>query len=217
MPRVTLAKPLRDELPRDEFVKKTEGRGITLPPPPIPLRGGEGRGVLPQTGCVDVVGEIKNLANTLGPTERKRLLAELSLDAADADTADVRDLDLWATAVYWALVAANGGSAGAVPGPAIVKRALSAAGGWGYVRGFMADAKFDTLAVPERQAVYKMLADLVVTQAQGISRNSHAPLGPKLVANCSQNIAGLFDQNFPGYLRAGLALVVAKQLVRTAA
>lgn len=85
------------------------------------------------------------------------------------------------------------------------------------MRGFMADAKFDQLKVAERQSVYALLAQMVVTQAQAISRNGYAPLGPKLVANCSQNIAGLFDQNFPGYLRAGLAHIVARQLTRTAA
>lgn len=214
MPRSQLARPLRSDKPRDEFVKETKSRGITHPPtPPLPLGGGEGGGELPQHGAV---AEIKKLAASLDPAARKQLLAELSLAASDADTGDVRDLDMWVQAVYWALVDANGGSAGAVPGPAIVKRALASSGGWSNVRGFMADAKFDQLKVAERQSVYALLAQMVVTQAQAIARNGYAPLGPKLVANCSQNIAGLFDQNFPGYLRAGLAHIVARQLTRAA-
>ena len=78
----------------------------------------------------------------------------------------------------------------------------------------MADAKLDKLAVPERQSVYNLLADLVVRHAHGISMRSAAPLSPKLVANCSNNVASIFDKAFPGYVRAGLAHIVARQLTR---
>lgn len=185
-------------------------------PSPSPLKGREGRGDLPQAGCVELVGEIKNLAKQLDPTQRKQLLAELSLQAAESDAGETRDLDMWSAAVYKGLVAANGGSAGAVPGPAIVKRALGSGGAWGIVRGFMADSKLDALKHVERQRVYELLAELVIANARYISRRSNAPLSPKLVGSCSSNIASLFDHAFPGYVRAGLAPLVAKRLTQPA-
>lgn len=157
------------------------------------------------------VQKITKLAEQLSPAQRKQLLAELSLQGQASDLGDTRDLDMWAGSIYSALVASNGGGSGGVPGPAIVKRAVASNGAWGYVRGFMEDAGFDKLKVVERQTVYKLLADMVVQQAKHVSYKSNAPLSPKLVANCSVNVSGLFEQSFPGYLRAGLAHIVARR------
>ncbi len=193
------------------YVKKNPG--INLPTPhPSPLRGEGGGGYPTDGGGEEAVKQIKELTALLNPKLRKQVLAELSLQALDADIGEVRDLDMWAASVYDAIVASNGGGAMAVPGPAILKRALAAGGAWSYVRGFMVDAKLDELNVAERQSVYGMLARMVVQQAKRISSNSNAPFGPKLVANCSHNVGALFDRDFPGYLKAGLARIVARQL-----
>ena len=214
--RKQLAPPTRDR-EVSTYVRKEKRSGeqpTPLPSPPI--RGEEGEGVLPQAGNGGVIGEIKNLAKQLDPALRRQLLAELSLQATELDGAEHRDLDMWAAAVYKGLVAANGGSAGSVPGPAIVKRALGSGGAWSIVRGFMADSKLDALKHIERQRVYELLAELVIANARHISRRSNAPLSPKLVGSCSSNIASLFDHAFPGYVRAGLAPLVAKRLTQPA-
>jgi hypothetical protein len=67
--------------------------------------------------------------------------------------------------------------------------------------------------VVERGSVYRMLAALLVDHARSISDFTGAPLGPKLVGSCTGNIAGVFEKAFPGYVRAGLAKIAARQLV----
>lgn len=157
--------------------------------------------------------ELVKLTEALTPTERKQLLARLSLAAQDQNTRQLRDLDMWATAVWEGLLAANGMGEGAGQGPLLVKRAL-AGSAWGPVEGFMEDSGFMDLKVVERQSLYRMLAKLVIEKAQYISRKSGAPLSAKLVANTSSNIASIFDQHFPGYLASGLGRFVAKALLR---
>lgn len=216
MPRPpNLAPPLRSgDVSSSGYVKKKTGE-TKAPPHPLPPLGGGG-GVGEHLGCPgDAVEQIKQAALNLDPAARRKLLAELSLANTEADLGETRDLDMWAGAVYDGLAALNGGSGGGLPGPAIVKRALSASGAWSIVRGFMSDAKLDTLSVQERLSVYRMLADLLVRHAHGISMRSAAPLSPKLVANCSTNISSIFDKAFPGYVKAGLAPIVARQLTRT--
>lgn len=171
-------------------------------------------GELPSVAPAPTLAELERLAMSLGTKERKQLLAKLSLADADNDVGEKRDLDMWTEAVYAALLDANGGVGAGLPGPAVVKRALASSGAWSIVRGFMADAKLDVLSVTERQGVYNMLAELTVKHAHNVSMRSAAPLGPKLVANCSTNISSIFDKAFPGYVKAGLAPVIARQMAR---
>lgn len=119
---------------------------------------------------------------------------------------------MWAEAVYDALVALNGGSGRGLPGPALIKRAMGQGSAWSSVAGFMESSKYDALKVVERQAIYQMLAKLLLEHAQDISEHTGAPLTPKLLATCCSNITAIFNRAFPGYLRAGLGLIVARQL-----
>lgn len=207
MRRHTLAPPERKPREGQVYRKEKEESQGTPPLPSPPFREGGGEGVTP-----GVVSEIKKLTATLNPSQRATLLAELSLQATQSDNGSIRDLDMWSQSVYAALVGANGGLAGGVPGPAVVKRSLASSGTWSIVRGFMSDSKLDLLKVTERQSVYDMLAQMVVKNAVYVSRKSGAPLSPKLVANCSTNVASLFEQSFPGYVRSGLAHIVARRL-----
>lgn len=214
MARTLLAPPLRDGRATTTYVKKSKGAGNNPPPPPIPFRGGEGRGVLPRAGTAEMKAEdVLSLANKLSPEQRKQLLASLALQEQTADPVKQRDVDMWAGAVYSGLVATNGGSPGGVPGPAVVKRILAAPSAWKPVDGFMEACKFDQLSVTERQSVYNLLADLVIKHAAQIAHRSKIPLSPKLIGTCSSNVASLFDLAFPGYMRAGLAHIVARRLI----
>ena len=94
----------------------------------------------------------------------------------------------------------------------LVKRAVAAPTAWTPVADFMAASRLDTLQVIERQSVYRMLAGLVIERAKQIGSYNGAPLSAKLVATVASNVAAIFEAAFPGYLKAGLALVVARRL-----
>lgn len=177
--------------------------GIYTPPHPLPLVGEK------QKVSVD---EAIALADRMTSADRKTLLARLALADQTSKQGSGRDLDMWAQAVYAALVQAVGTEAGAGQGPAIIKRSLGLPAAWAPVNSFMEASKLRSLTVTERQSVYALLAKMVVQNARFISRKTGAPIGAKLVANCATHVASLFDNSFPGYAASGLALIVAKQL-----
>jgi hypothetical protein len=74
----------------------------------------------------------------------------------------------------------------------------------------MRASKLLDLPVLERQQAYNLVAELLVQYAKVAARRSGAPMSPKLVANCSQNVAGVFDSAFPGYAASGLARMVVR-------
>lgn len=158
------------------------------------------------------LADLLTLAEQLPNAERKTLLAQLALKAQSSDGGQDRDKDMWAQAVYEALARAFEHEGGAGQGPALVKRSVSVPAAWAPVADFMASSKLDDLTVTERQSVYGLVAQLVVQNARSIARRVNAPLSAKLVASCASNVASLFDNAFPGYLAAGLAPIVAKQL-----
>ena len=153
---------------------------------------------------------------TLPQQQRKLFLDQAAaaqlLDSANTEAA--RDVQMWSVAVYDALCAAVGGPGAINLGPLSVKKVLGAATAFAPVASFMSVGGMDTLPVVDRQAVYVLLADLLVKHAKGIARHTGTPLALKLVANCTNNVAGVFDNAFPGYLQAGLAPLVARQMRR---
>jgi hypothetical protein len=160
------------------------------------------------------VSELLAKASTLTAKQRQQLLDQLALTSQMTRRADQdRDLDMWAAAVYEALTATDAAQAEEGYGQLLVKRLLSPSPVWRPVQEFMRLAKLNELTVTERRSVYGLLADLLVKHAQVIADRSGAPLGPKLVGSCTVNIAGVFDKAFPGYVRAGLAKIAARQLV----
>jgi 2C-methyl-D-erythritol 2,4-cyclodiphosphate synthase len=197
-------------------VAKRKNEGPQNKPPYTPLyRGGVTGGDLCSAEQVKTekqgVSEILAAADTLTPAQRKDLIARLSL-AQNQEKGETRDKDMWALAVHEALLAAVGrGDRGGIA-PMLVKRAVGVASAWTPVADFLAHSKLDTLKVVERQAVLRLLASLLVKRTKEIAAHVHAPLSPKLAAGQAQHIAALFEDEFPGYLAAGLALVVAKRL-----
>lgn len=148
----------------------------------------------------------------LTSADRKQLLdraaaAQLLLDSKPAD----RDVSMWSAAVYDRFCDAVGGPGAAGVGPLVCRRLLGVASAWQPVEQFMSVAGLQELPVVDRQAVYNMLADLLVNHARAIARYTGAPFSVKLVANTVVNIAGVFDSAFPGYLEAGLARMVARR------
>lgn len=215
MKKVVLTRPLRKA---ESYVKKpTQAAGVA-DRGVVPPYGGNNHP--PSTGKPlgaedqekSQVDSLLGLANALSATDRKELMARLALGEQSLDADKTRDADMWAQAVYAGLQDALGYEDGAVGGPALVKRTVSAQSAFKPVADFMRASSLDKLKVTERQSVYAMLAKLVIEKARYVASRSGAPLGPKLVATCSANLAGTFDQAFPGYLASGLAHLVAKRL-----
>ena len=242
MKRVQLTRPLRSQgknpyvayvEPTSIIDKKEQShRNKTAPPPPLK---GEGKGGLylvdgknekenkpelrkesdlrkPAANVKSSLDQILDAANGLPAAERKVLLAHLAFSEQTSGQGSGRDLEMWAQAVYEALGDAVGVEVGAGQGPALIKRTLAVPAAWAPVTTFMASSKLSTLMVVERQAIYVMLAKMVVQNARYIARKSGAPLAARLVGSCAANVASLFDNAFPGYVASGLALMVAKQL-----
>lgn len=213
----------------DQKISKNHPRKTLPTPPPLPREGvGGGLRAAGQAGmhapmregaqaCANEVETILEQAKTLTAKQRQELLDQLSLaNQMTRSAGDDRDLDMWATAIYGALTntAASSGSSGF--GQLLVKRALAPTQNWRPVQSFMEESRLCELKVVERASVYHMLAELLIDHAQIVADRSGAPLGPKLVGSCAAGIAGIFDKAFPGYLRAGLAKVAARQLVKGA-
>lgn len=159
------------------------------------------------------VQTILEQAQQLSQVERKQLLAKLVLTDQKSKNWNERDVDMWVMALYNVLLSVSGGASSGLAGPAVIKRLIGTFNAFSPVSDFMASAGFEQLTVLERQSVYLSLAALVVTQAQSVARHASIPLSVKLVANCAQNVAALFEQAFPGYLASGLALVVARRII----
>lgn len=168
------------------------------------------RGGAHEAGGVD---ELLTHANALTRSERKELLDRLALATHLTDrAANNRDLEMWAISVSSALHDAIGSGVGVAYGSMLVKRTMAASSNWRPIEDFMASSGLADLQVVERQAVYSMLAKLLVEHAEQVAARSGAPLSPKLVGGCAVNIGGVFDSAFPGYLAAGLAPMVAAQM-----
>jgi hypothetical protein len=142
-----------------------------------------------------------------------RLLADQMLNAKD--TGSDREIAMWAEAVHQALTDLVGGSGGMTAGPVLLRKVLRVGTAWEPIATFMKASKLHDLPVVERQKAYNLLAHLLVRYARQAAARSGAPLAPKLLANCTQNIAGVFESAFPGYVHAGLAKVAVRADVVT--
>lgn len=155
-------------------------------------------------------------ASRLNAADRRELLARLAL-AEQQSKGEDRDLDMWSSSLYEALVRDAGRASGTVPGPMVIRQLVSPPSLWGPLRDFMSASGLSGLSVAERRSVYGLLARLLVEDAREFADWSRAPMGPRLAAQRAVGIAGVFDRAFPGYLRSGLAPFVARRLASGAA
>lgn len=206
MKKVVLARPLRS-------ARNTAGSQAPLPP----SKEGVGRGDLSGFSTdqekereedQDLLAHLIAESSRLDLADVKRLYEHLALELM-APPSDSRDVDMWAHAVYQALARALGTQGGGLPGPLAIKRLLSARSAWAPVDGFMRDAKLADLMVAQRQAIYVLLASLLVDLAIEVARHAHIPVSAKLVANNAVNLAALVERSFPGYVRSGMFAAIA--------
>lgn len=203
--RVTLTRP--DRSAQKSYAK---GPGGGSPPkggkqpPPAPTQKNEKR---------DKVGELLDSAASMTAAERKELLARLSLADA-APGGQEREPELWSRAVHEALVDAAGSSPEGVPGVVVLRRLLGTPSAYGPVKAFMdASGLSERLNAQEHYAFFRVLACLLVEDAERVCQWSGAPMGPKAVAQRVPSVRGVFDKAFPTYVRNGLAHLVAKRLI----
>lgn len=179
--------------------------------PPSIEGGNKPRPSRPSSG--DVVGQCADILRGLSRAEQKQALDLLAFQlATDQSHEASRDKDLWSGAVYDAVARALGGGAGGLPGPMLFKRVLAAPEAWQYVEGFMGTSGFSRAQVTERQAVYSLLARLLAEHALELNGKFGYPITPKMLGNLTQHLPTLFEEAFPGYLAAGLGMVVVKSL-----
>lgn len=147
----------------------------------------------------------------LNGNERRQALALMSLEVQRGTKAASGNLELWTEAVHEALEAALGKSDGAGHGPQVVRRVLALPANWAPVEEFLTSSGLADLPhANERLVAFRNIARLVVARAKAVARHADIPLGPKLVGNVCHDVAGIFDNSFPGYVRAGLARMVAR-------
>lgn len=189
------------------FVGQADSRGQGVGGVCAPLKGATPPTISP--GREDV----KKVFLQLSKEEQKKLLDEVAADqllAMSGQPSKARDLAMWAEAVHKALEDVIGTGAVDAPGVGLLKRLLGASAAWGPVDQFMQTSRLQEAPVQERQHIFHTLATLLVARAQQVARHSGAPLGPKLVCNCTINISGIFDAAFPGYVASGLARMVVR-------
>lgn len=220
-PRVLLTRP---EYKGKGVTKTTINPAKDKPTPPTPLTGGMGGGVVAgspgksistgrRIGKPTFFQEFQTQALALDIQERKELLAQLLL--AQAEQADPgTDVDLWAAAVSSALQATLRGANGVTSGKLLARKLLGVSNAWAPVKDFAVAVGFDSMTRVEKQSAYQLLASLLMEHVRYVARKSGAPLSLKLVASCAPNLAGVFDQAFPGYLASGLAMLPFRQYAR---
>lgn len=216
MKKVTLSRPLRKPATVLGRAGKASPQKNT-PTPPHPLGVGGGGSNFAGEKIKEekiTVSQLLELAAKLTVSQHRELTAQIALQALQAGDGPSRDKDMWSAAVYEALQTAVGAGDRASVAPMLVRRAMGASSSWLPVKEFMERSELQrVLKVTERQAVYQFLARLVIKRSREVAQHVKAPLSPKLVAGQASSISHLFDAEFPGYLAAGLAGIVAKRII----
>lgn len=150
----------------------------------------------------------------MSTSELKQALDRLALALQQRQQPSKQDRDLcsFSDAVHEKMSELLAGNLAGNAGPLAVRQLFQSPSTWGPILAFLERSGYLALSPAEKTVVYRFLAELVVRHAYTVSRRSKAPMSPKLVASCSGNIGGLFERAFPGYLRNGLAPVVARRM-----
>lgn len=183
--------------------------GGSTNPPPAGVYAGAREGGPGAPGLEHLLA----LAGNLTSAQRRELLDQLALqNQLAAKAAANPDLGMWAEAVRTALEGLIGYGAGESYGVMLLKRLLGPSACWRPVEQFMSASGLAALRRPERLAVYHVLARFLVEECERTCRFTGAPMSAKFVASQTGNVGGLFERNFPGYIAAGLAPMVARQM-----
>lgn len=146
----------------------------------------------------------------LSSADRKQLLDALALMVLNESkkVKESRDFSLWVEAVFvWLKRALPLG----VP-PLILRQQLLQKAAWEPVEVFMRDSGFASMPVADRVTIYHTMAEILVAATRARAASRGFVLSPKAVADNCRNIAGLFEEAFPGYIAAGLVHIIIKRV-----
>ena len=147
--------------------------------------------------------------------QAKQMLAQLSLRMETSDKAvQNRDLEAWCASVHAELSKELGTDR--AYGLMQVRKALSEPEHWEPVEAFMEAANFDQYTSAQRRAMYMLLAEMVLDRAYEDTKRFGGTVTLLAIGRCTVDLVRIFDDAFPGYLRSGLAFMVAEQQQRIA-
>lgn len=209
--------------PNNQSITTPAAKPAPLPTPSIEGGRGVGGHGLYATGLEKIQIDVTEIGgpavavsmaailDQLSLTEKQAVYDALAMELRNSSPAD-RELDMWASSLHEALVAALGTGGGGVPGPMVIRGYMKPTQQWTPIAGYMEACGFTKLKVGERLAIYRLLARSLVERCQEIARRARIPLGPKLVAQNVGDIAAIMDASFPGYAAAGALQIVALRL-----
>ena len=162
---------------------------------------------------VAAVEEIKKRIKALSTTSRKQLLDyTLLLSQPTASSDKDRSTLMWRDSVVRALRKRLPGAVTDLPPKVLVAESNASVR---KVEDFLHSLTPVALSTPERKASYDLLADLLATRAYEIAQRASIPLSLKLILTTADQLHGVFDAAFPGYLQSGMGIRVILKLVST--
>lgn len=156
------------------------------------------------------IDEVLDHAMKLDRKQAKQLLDQLALRMQMTDKSlHNRDLEAWVSCVHNELNRELGAENSY--GIMQVRKALGEPECWRPVEAFMAAAGMESRTSAERRAMYMLLAELLIEHTRYETRRMKFGLVLSSVARYVVDLVAIFDDAFPGYLRSGLAFMVADQ------
>lgn len=211
-----VAKPVLLEKPTKTTKVKIAAGKLTSPSP-YPYKGEGGKGINPLEE--KIIGEKKEveemkrkIVGFSDPT--KKILSDFLLlelkSKQKISTSSQRDVEMWISSVLKALKA----TLKSAPASISQKNPLWDAFEVSYseLATFLVEAGISGLQSYQRQSLYDLLAKLLVAHSAKLAGFVGTPLSPKFICGQTHMIPGLFDNAWPGYLSAGLAMRVVQSL-----
>ncbi|HUW47103.1 MAG TPA: hypothetical protein VMW50_15105 [Dehalococcoidia bacterium] len=152
--------------------------------------------------CVDKLDSLKNTVKNLSEKDRQVLLDYLLLlRQSEKPTSDQeRKLNMWTNSLSLALSQMLGQTHHIFPPPLLTqaRKILK------DVTEFMSSNDLGNLHTAETKSMYNVLARILVSHAAVVSAKARIPLSMKLVLQTTTPVVSLFDNYFPGYVKAKL-------------
>ena len=82
------------------------------------------------------------------------------------------------------------------------------------VEQFLVDCKMQELDNKHRKVLYNIIASVLVKYAHDVSLKAKIPVNMKLVLQTTTPIGALVDNFYPGYVKAGVMLILLKQAMQ---
>lgn len=207
---------------KTETVGENKGRDGMEPTHPFRGRGGvPSRPLLPVRG--NDVEVVKGLCRALDVRQRKEVrdyIAYLDkeqkqnlLTSTRTGQSLERDEEMWADSLEQLLGEALGTPPSARHRSAAILGSLRDS--FAVVQAFVQAAGLMQQVSYNRKVIYNLLAGFVVEYSKQLAAKIGAPLSFKFVLQNVERLPALFDRAYPGYVQAGLACIVADQIINS--